>query len=511
MPPTTYTLAIDWNDDGDFSDSGENLTADVFRMEWRLGMRAAYDTMAAPISARITCRSPTRAYSPEYTANDLTPGKPIRIQSFDGTTARIHFTGYVEHVEPTPGTLGERLATIHARGHESEMHAQRILLGLQVNKRADQVIQAVLDSLRLRYPALNPYLIIGVDGHNIIGTDKLFGTPIAYTLEAGRSTFAYIADTWLDGLPADEAIRLMTESERGHFFIDRNGNAIFYHRHHTLLNTAVAATFTDSMDGLEYIYGADVINRVRARFRPRSIGTPGTVLWEGENPIRLDPGQTRQIVARFRDSDKRPIGALETIPPQTNVDYTANARADGTGADRTADVTLHFQPEASAALLEFRNTTTSTFFIQPGFTVRGTPIYQPDPLLIEHSDLTSITFYGLGEASFDFAALTDYDEADQLARYELVRRKQPRGLVRSVTLSSPLHQPQILARTLFDRITLHESQTDHTADYLIVAEHHTVDLGSYRHTVTWLLEPVDSDVFFIVGLHNPDGSRALSY
>jgi hypothetical protein len=74
--PATYTVAIDWNDDGDFTDSGEDITADVLALRWRLGMAQPYDNLAAPIAAQITVRNPARAYSPEHTANDLSPGIP---------------------------------------------------------------------------------------------------------------------------------------------------------------------------------------------------------------------------------------------------------------------------------------------------------------------------------------------------------------------------------------------------------------------------------------------------
>ena len=72
-------------------------------------------------------------------------------------------------------------------------------------------------------------------------------------------------------------------------------------------------------------------------------------------------------------------------------------------------------------------------------------------------------------------------------------------------------QVQVLARTLFDRITLQDAQTNHTRDYFIVAEEHEVDLGSSRHRVQWLVEPADSDIFFIIGTHKPDGTRALAF
>ena len=37
MATGSYTLAVDWNNDGDFSDSGENITARTMSIEWKRG------------------------------------------------------------------------------------------------------------------------------------------------------------------------------------------------------------------------------------------------------------------------------------------------------------------------------------------------------------------------------------------------------------------------------------------------------------------------------------------
>jgi hypothetical protein len=513
MSAPTYTVAIDWNDDGDFVDSGEVISVDVLQLEWRLGLAKPFDSLAAPIYARITLRNVSQAYSPEYSANPLQPGKPIRIQSDDGTTTRTHFTGFIDHIEPSTGTQGERTAVIHARGPEGELAQNHVRLAPQINVRSDQVIQAIFDALRLRYAVLDSYMVIGISGYNLIGTGKLFGAPVTPSLETGKSVLAYVADTWQEGIPADAALREVAESEHGRFFIDSAGVPTFYNRHHTLLNATPAAVFADNMEGLDYQYGAEVINRVQVRVVPRSVGTAGSVLWQLGTPLRVDPGQIRQIVARYRDTLQQPIGAFTVIAPKSGDDYSANNEPDGTGTDRTeqAIVNLVGQDTASAATLEFHNNTTRTFYILVGMQLRGTPLNRSDPVTIEQSDSTSITFYGLGTRFFDLPALTSAEAAEQFARYELVRRKDPQGVVRSIQVSSATLLTQVLSRTLFDRITVQDAQTNHTGDYFIVAEEHTVDLGSTRHRVTWLLEPADSDIFFIIGLHKPDGSRVLAY
>lgn len=513
--PTTYTVAIDYDDDGDFADPGEDISADLLELRWRLGMAQPHDSMAATISAQITVRNTSRAYSPEFTTNDLSPGKPIRIQSNDGVTTRTHFAGFVSHVEPLPGTQGKRTAVIHARGPERELAQNQIRLPPQLNVRADQVIQAVLDGVHLRRSKMKGYWMLDVANHQELGTNtRLAEETIARSLEAGKSAFAYAADTWADGIPADRAIRQMAEAERGRFFINREGQAVFYNRHHTLLDTTSDTTFTDNFDDLEYAYGADVVNQVQVTLIPRSLGPANTVLWSLGAAQAIPPGETlfQHIVVHYRDANDLPIGALTVIPPQRGGDYQANTLADGTGIDRTAQVdVLLIAAATSAATLEIRNRSSQTAYLLAGAQLRGTPLNLGDPLTVEQTDYASVALHGLNILRLNLPALDTLEAADQLARYEVARRKDPRGAVRSIRMSSQNQLTQVLARTLFDRLTVQEAQTDHAADYFIIAEEHELDLGGARHHVTWLLEPAAASAFWVVGTSKLDQTAILAY
>ena len=67
-----------------------------------------------------------------------------------------------------------------------------------------------------------------------------------------------------------------------------------------------------------------------------------------------------------------------------------------------------------------------------------------------------------------------------------------------------------LSLTLFDRIEVIESQTGHDTTYSIVSEKHHIDKGGTRHRVSWLLEPAETGVFFVIGSHSIGDSQILS-
>jgi hypothetical protein len=509
----TYTVVVDLNNDGDFVDTDESLSIDVVSMHWRLGMAAPYDSISTPAEAQITVRNTTQKYSPETVgALTLLPGKYLRIIANDGVTNYVHFTGIIERVEPLAGTLGKRMAVIHVVSAERQLKQAVVRLAPQINVRADEVINAVMDAVPLRRPILKGIAALDVTGNAELDSNAVLADAFGRSLETAKSTFTYVGDTWAEGIPADDAIRQIVESERGRFFFNRFGDGIFFNRHHTLLDTTSLETFDNNADELEYAYAGDLANRVTVTITPRSIGSTGTVLWKVDSAQRISAVSGRELIAHYRDSDKRSIGALTVLPLIKGVDYNANTAADGTGIDITAyvDVSL-LRADFSAATLNLYNSVGVTAYILPGMQLRGTPLYRDDLLTIEQTDWTSVTFYGLRALNFDLSSLTSNEEAEQLARYELVRRAMPHGTLRRIHLNTIKHAAPILERSILERITVEDAQTGHDADYFIVTEEHTVDLGGLRHRATWLLEPAQASKFGKLNSSELDEGYALAY
>ncbi|MAU08215.1 MAG: hypothetical protein CL607_00215 [Anaerolineaceae bacterium] len=498
---TTFAIAIDHNDNGIYA-TEEALTQAVISLTWRLGMAAPYDPIAQVATAQVTVRNMNQAFSPEQTP--LLPGKRLRITSDDGTATRTHFIGRITHVEPTPGDWGHKLAIIHASDAMHELAQNQVRVTPLVDVRADEAIAAIIDQCEIRFPVLAGYIVLGRADSRV--GQKLFGDPLDVDLQQGRSHFAYIGDLWGAGIAADEAIGQLANSERGRFYVNRQGQAVFLNRHHTLLQTTSQASFDDDMQGLAYIYGDEVLSEVDVTVVPRTIGNPGSLLWSLAQPQRLPRQDARQIVARYRDAEDNPMGALSL----DNVAFTAKATATG-GPDLTAQVDVGvLEAGMSAAVLEVRNFGEEEAYLHT-LDLFGTPLMIADPLTLEWGNRYNLTTYGKQALELYLPALSDISEADQIARYELVRRQQPRGSVHQIGLNARSHAEHALARSLFDRISLSDTQTGHSGDYFIVAEEHHVEVGGYRHRVRWTLEPAEDDRFFIIGQHNLDGTRYPMY
>jgi hypothetical protein len=90
-------------------------------------------------------------------------------------------------------------------------------------------------------------------------------------------------------------------------------------------------------------------------------------------------------------------------------------------------------------------------------------------------------------------------DATTLADYQLSLRKDPVGRVDSVTFSGwdTRVTTQLLARSIGDRITMTEQQTQASGAWFIMGEKHEVSEGAYN--VTWVLEDAGTILYWLLG------------
>ena len=507
-----YRVAIDTGDDGLFA---TDLSAAVIALSWRLGMGAPGDRLAAPARAHVSLRNEMRHHSPEASPLPTLPGLGLRIRYVDDTgKATTLFQGQLARAEPQTGSQGPRRATLYAEDWQQQLRENDTQLPTRESARADEIIADILDALPIRRRELAGRAILGLAEHDALGeTTHLFsGETVPRILERGRSRFTLVTERWLSGISAWEAIRRIVESERGRFYCDRLGRAVFLQRHHLLKSAEPAAHFFENADALEYGHGDGICNEWRVRLQPRRRGPAGTTLWQLRSPFHLEAGASIVLRAHFRDALGRKVGALRIEDPIAGEDYRAYRDAAGAGREETAAIHLRLRERAAdSALVSAQNLARYPLFLAAGLRLRGTPIWEDAPLTVAASDGRSIAHYGRRPRELPLLALNDPETAFQLACFELAQTAAARGNMRSITLAQRAHLPQILARSLFDRIQITDEQTGHSAPYFIVAEEHEVTYGGQRHECRWLLEAANTAHFATFGRSRFSEKPLLAY
>jgi hypothetical protein len=333
-----------------------------------------------------------------------------------------------------------------------------------------------------------------------LGTTTVLGAITDYftALDTGDTTFAFAGD-WDANTSVYAAIREMVEREAGRFWQGRDGTLYFAPRTYLPTNTTVKATFADGMQAMDYEFGADVSNIVITNYQPRITGTAGSTLATLGSSALVAASSTLDIVYRFVGSGTgETVAGTALITPVATTDYTANSAADGSGTNLTSNITASIiTTNATAATVRYTNAGAAAY-IPATSKLRGTPLTKFNELAYTAIDSDSVLAYG--RLVYTTPGVQDsLADATTLADYQLSLRKDPVGRVDSVTFSGwdTRVTTQLLARSIGDRITMTEQQTQASGAWFIMGEKHEVSEGAYN--VTWVLEDAGTILYWLLG------------
>jgi hypothetical protein len=477
---TTWTIAIDWDRDGQFTQTYDDVTDRVISAEWFLGTREAYADTADNSTLTLVLNNHDRRFSPEYASSPIAgkvkPFRRVQIESDDGSDTRTHWTGWIESLDPEVNQYGQRIIHITAKGVMQFYKAAETRLALQENQRVDEVIAELIKEVVIP-PAITNAWILGRENNSKLGLSTWLADTSHYSnLDTAKTTLAIAADNWVQqGGRADakqdtfnvyRAILDVVAAERGRFYFGRDGRALFWNRHKLVDEITNSATFDDTMQGLDYTYAnvKDFNNEVVVVCHPRTISaTANEVLWQLADEIEVPSGESRTLYAKYQDESGNRIGGKNV------------ATDDITFSQGSASISI--DPRANSAEITITNTGTKSAILM-GLTIKGLKITDFGQLEAIASDGASIIDYGRRTLKINLPAIDNFDDAQNIAYFELHRRSEPRGTIRNMTLKSHGtqgggHHAQQLARTLGDRVTIQETQSDHDGSYYLTLRSQT--------------------------------------
>ncbi len=114
----TYTLKVDWNNDGDFADAGENISADWIKARIRRGFSGPLARMAMVGRASFQLKNSAQAYSPPAVAIVL-PACPVIFQMTYNATTETLFRGFVEAIRAHMGDRIRQVLQLYERAQDT--------------------------------------------------------------------------------------------------------------------------------------------------------------------------------------------------------------------------------------------------------------------------------------------------------------------------------------------------------------------------------------------------------
>ena len=214
--------------------------------------------------------------------------------------------------------------------------------------------------------------------------------------------------------------------------------------------------------------GSRVENRTTFRFR--SLADQGAQeVWRLRDIPAIPPGESRDFLAESSSYDA--VDAIRV--PAATTDYTANAEADGSGADLTGDltVTLPSQPDfqGRGTLVRVANgSRTDTAYVTLLKLRAGRAYREAEPTIYEASDADSRRQHGERSRQVDCLFIDNYAAAREAAQARLTRRKDPRPwLSLTIPNGNGPNLSQVVHRVLSDRITVVYGEMGIDRDFFI--------------------------------------------
>ncbi len=449
----TYTLKVDWNNDGDFADAGENISADWIKARIRRGFSGPLARMAMVGRASFQLKNSAQAYSPPAVAIVL-PACPVIFQMTYNATTETLFRGFVEAIRPDFGSRLRRQCTLDCVDAISKLDRYEGEIALQTDVYANTIIKAVVDAVY---------------------------TPPAESYQSGLNLFATSGDRWswekreggppmrgpYEAIRASDKILDACTADWGRYFIAADGTSTFANRHQMPLDTTIELALDDTMVAMDYQKSAGTIyNYIEIRCFPRTIGQVYEVLgglYQDDAP-QIAGSAASVFVIRFRDPSNPAltIGGKDCVTPVAGTDYHCTDDVEGEGTDMDASVTCAAAFYGDWAELTLTNASANPVYVQK-LQVRGYAVRSNDPVTVVAQDaVTSIPKYGKRKLALSIPLISRPEHAQMLADHLLLVYAAPVHEIRGVTFFANRNATQMAAARdleLMDKVALTETQT----------------------------------------------------
>ncbi len=441
-----YELFVDWDNDGDFEDAGENVSDDWMRAGIHRGFSGAMSRLPGVGRGTFVLKNTDRQYSPELNA-DVVPRRAVKFDMTYGDSTETLFFGYLETIEPASGSYESRSVVFECVDGMALLDLYEGEVALAVNQYADDIIDDIVSSVY---------------------------DPPDTSYQAGVNIFPVSSDQWsyqesgkpVEEIKATDKISDVCVADWGVFFIAKDGDAVFYNRHQMPLDASTKLTINGTMQSLNYKMAvSSVYNHVEVTCYPRSVGNTLEVVGRisQDKAIVVDAGATIVLSIPFRDSvnSRVTVGGMGCVVPVAGTDFDTTNDPEGQGDNTNASVNASADFYGDHAEISLENTSADPIYLQR-LQVRGYGVRVREKVTVISEDATSVAAYQRRKMRVNAALMSNPAEAQALADYLLGLFKDPYGVITGIGFVANVSSTRMEAARdleLCDLVELTETQT----------------------------------------------------
>lgn len=484
----SYVLEVDWDNDDDFGDAHESISAEgvILHLECVMGRDYPSQIIGRSVAGQLRAQlnNSSGLYSPFNASGDLygllLPNRKVRLRSPE-PVATVMWTGFLTGPpKPEVGFGSLPKASLEAVGPFSLLASVKINPAPMEDAHTGEIIDAILDAAG--WPAA------------------------ARDIDAGE---VILKNWYVRDKSALEALQEIEEAEGGFLREGTNWDIIFESRYHRLtdsLSASSQASFDDAGGfGYREVSQEDplrqIFNNVEVTVQQLR-EDPSETLWELEEDFILAAGEERTFIADVSDAE---IAYVR--------EWTAATILSSGGTVVTSVITT-----ATTAFITVENTHGSQSAAISMLFIAGYPTRYADPVRVRDFNQASIDDYG--QRDFPFAspwfANTAYAEA--AAELAISRYKDPHPII-TIMIVIPTSNFDlfyaVINRKVSHRVSLEALSTqtqlgvDH--EFYIESIAHSLGPKSLQRT-TWTLSLADTNPgYWVLDTDAFGGTAKLAY
>lgn len=467
----TYEIAVDWNDDGDFSDTGEDVTGRCLSVRSQVDIAYGRDTGRAgsPIATgtlNLELNNASGDYYPENTSSPLSGNlladRAVRVRKTLSAVTYTLSTAYIDGFEVQPD-ISQQSVRLSCLDMLAKLRGVNISTDLYQGVTTGQALGYILDAVG--WPAA------------------------ARDIDAGATTIRWWWEENTDAFSAMERV-VNSEGPPAIVYVDDSGQFVFRDRHHRITETASKtsqATFTGGssepvVSARTYDHGKrNVVNSVTFAVDERDPDGELSAVWSDTGSRSIADGETLPINVQPGDPF---FGA---VTPEAGTDYNLLSGAVTVTLSRTqgASATIFVRATGGPAVID-------------SLRLRAYSVRVQRTVQVSAEDSDSIDTYGRRSYPTD-APWASVHDARAIADVVLALRAQRLPIVALTVINeNNTRWTQQLARRLSNRVTIVDPTVGINADFFIERIEHTLAQGGLLHRTVFICEmaPTAVDTVF---------------
>lgn len=398
--------------------------------------------------------SPDNASGPYYP--NLKINKAIRIKATYSSVNYWLFTGYIDAygIDPTPGN---KTCFLKASDRLKLLQYRSITLAIKIDINVGTLFADVLQEAGV------------TSGQRAIDT---FTDAIPFAWFRDRRPIEVLNDLMIYG--------------NYRIYVGPDGIVNIKNRYWGI-SGAMAAVYAE-FENIDYnLNDDDVYNYLKVSGSPRKKAAAVAVVANLEGAPSIDPSATLIFWMNYYDPDTKDsdVPATEMVTPVATTDYTANTAADGSGTDKTAQISIAMTFFGASAKAQITNNDAGVVFITK-FQLRGKSIQEQSLISYVTEDSTSQTAYGVRDYMLESDYIGSLDYAKNYGDFLTAVKKDPSP---KMSMSLKNLWPDVLSRELGDVIGIQEDNIGIDNRWIIREMEHDITMSEgLEHSMTMPLD-----------------------